>query len=100
MASWQPDRQEGEGGSYEIFRFVNKIDLVPRLPLAIFSHAGHTLQITSGNEIKVRGQRDRSPPMSLLSLNELRSSSVVTGVLRSPGRRGPGIRRRAVRMGG
>lgn len=39
-------------GSFEIFRFVNKIDLVPRLPeLPPLSHTGHTLQMSIGGEI-------------------------------------------------
>ena len=60
LNSLKPSRkEEGDGGSYEIFRFVNKIDLVPRLPLAVFSHAGHTMQITYGNEIEVR-PRDKA----------------------------------------
>lgn len=45
-------------GSYEVFRFVNKIDLVPRLPelgvsmSPMLSHAGHTLQMSVGGIIK------------------------------------------------
>lgn len=39
-------------GSFEIYRFVNKIDLVPRLPeLPPLSHVGHTLQMSIGGEI-------------------------------------------------
>mmetsp|Transcript_12429 Transcript_12429/g.30383 ORF Transcript_12429/g.30383 Transcript_12429/m.30383 type:complete len:447 (-) Transcript_12429:396-1736(-) len=41
-------------GSLEVFRFVNKIDLVPRLPeqLPPLTHAGHTLQMSAGGKIK------------------------------------------------
>jgi hypothetical protein len=40
-------------GTYEIFRFVNKIDLIPRLPDPIyFQHAGHTLQMSTGGNVK------------------------------------------------
>ena len=39
-------------GTYEIFRFVNKIDLVPRLPDPLyFKHAGHTLQMRGGGSV-------------------------------------------------
>jgi hypothetical protein len=63
--SLQPDKKDWErdsistssssSGSYEIFRFVNKIDLVPRLPeiLPPLTHAGHTLQMSVGGGIKV-----------------------------------------------
>jgi hypothetical protein len=44
------------GGSFEVFRFVNKIDLIPRLPedplFNHFTHAGHTLQMSLGGEIR------------------------------------------------
>ena len=41
-------------GSFEIFRFVNKIDLVPRLPeLPLLIHVGHTLQMSIGGVIRV-----------------------------------------------
>ncbi len=61
MNSLQPDKKDWEldsasssSGSYEIFRFVNKIDLVPRLPeLPPLTHAGHTLQMSVGGGIKV-----------------------------------------------
>ena len=55
----QPDKggktsdDSGSNGSFSVFRFVNKIDLVPRLPDLLFSHAGHTLQMSVGGEIKV-----------------------------------------------
>lgn len=55
----QPDKggqtydDSGSNGSFSVFRFVNKIDLVPRLPDLAFSHAGHTLQMSVGGEIKV-----------------------------------------------
>jgi len=39
-------------GGYEVFRFVNKIDLIPRLPELLFQHAGHTLQMSVGGEIE------------------------------------------------
>ena len=60
--SLQPDRggqhdnavATGGGGSLEVFRFVNKIDLVPRLPELEFTHAGHTLQMSVGGAIRVR----------------------------------------------
>ncbi|KAL3797829.1 hypothetical protein HJC23_006867 [Cyclotella cryptica] len=39
-------------GSFEVFRFVNKIDLVPRLPELLFQHAGHTLQMSIGGVIR------------------------------------------------
>ena len=49
--SLQPSQNE-EGGSLEVFRFVNKLDLVPRLPdLIFFQHAGHTLQMSVGGEV-------------------------------------------------
>mmetsp|Transcript_29185 Transcript_29185/g.62858 ORF Transcript_29185/g.62858 Transcript_29185/m.62858 type:complete len:452 (+) Transcript_29185:176-1531(+) len=41
-----------DSGSFEIFRFVNKVDLVPRLPELLFKHVGHTLQMSIGGEIK------------------------------------------------
>ena len=41
-------------GSFEVFRFVNKIDLVPRLPeLPLLIHVGHTLQMSIGGLIRV-----------------------------------------------
>ena len=41
------DGDSKNSGSFEIFRFVNKIDLVPRLPeVQWFTHAGHTLQMS------------------------------------------------------
>ena len=44
---------EATSGSFEVFRFVNKIDLVPRLPDPLyFQHAGHTLQMSSGGKVK------------------------------------------------
>jgi len=40
-------------GTFEMFRFVNKIDLVPRLPDPVyFQHAGHTLQMSPGGDVK------------------------------------------------
>ena len=40
-------------GTFEMFRFVNKIDLVPRLPDPLyFQHAGHTLQMSTGGNVK------------------------------------------------
>ena len=40
-------------GTFENFRFVNKIDLVPRLPdVLYFQHAGHTLQMSAGGTVK------------------------------------------------
>ncbi len=40
-------------GTFEMFRFVNKIDLVPRLPDPVyFQHAGHTLQMSTGGNVK------------------------------------------------
>lgn len=60
--SLQPDQptnlNKAQGGTYEIFRFVNKIDLVPRLPELgvamnpILSHTGHTLQMSVGGSIR------------------------------------------------
>jgi len=51
--SRQPNQQKGSG-SLEIFRFVNKIDLVPRLPeLPLLVHVGHTLQMSVGGVIRV-----------------------------------------------
>ncbi|KAL3788320.1 hypothetical protein ACHAWO_008549 [Cyclotella atomus] len=45
--------QSDKDGSLEVFRFVNKLDLVPRLPdLIFFQHAGHTLQMSIGGEIR------------------------------------------------
>ena len=101
LDSLQPDRKESDGGSYEIFRFVNKIDLVPRLPLAIFSHVGHTLQITYGGEIEVRsrGRGDVHAILLALHLLDNRAASSGTGVLRSPGQRRPWIFERAIRVG-
>ncbi len=59
MNQLQPDRggaynQSGHGSSrgYEVFRFVNKIDLIPRLPELLFQHAGHTLQMSVGGRIE------------------------------------------------
>ena len=59
--SLQPDQptnlNKPQGGTYEVFRFVNKIDLVPRLPELgvamnpILSHTGHTLQMSVGGSI-------------------------------------------------
>lgn len=59
--SLQPDKptniNKPHGGTYEVFRFVNKIDLVPRLPELgvainpILSHTGHTLQMSVGGGI-------------------------------------------------
>ncbi|KAL7538686.1 hypothetical protein ACHAXR_008733 [Thalassiosira sp. AJA248-18] len=47
------DSMEPHGiGSFEVFRFVNKIDLVPRLPELCFTHAGHTLQMSVGGDIR------------------------------------------------
>ena len=40
-----------DGGGFEIFRFVNKIDLIPRLPELVFQHAGHTLQMSVGGKV-------------------------------------------------
>jgi hypothetical protein len=64
--SLQPDKKTGlspAGGSFEVFRFVNKIDLVPRLPELVVSldplltHTGHTLQMSAGGIVRVsRGQ--------------------------------------------
>ncbi len=57
--SLQPDRK-GVGsrassfGSYEIFRFVNKLDVIPRQPRFLLSHVGHTLQMTVGGSVQVR----------------------------------------------
>lgn len=40
-------------GTFENFRFVNKIDLVPRLPdVLYFQHAGHTLQMSAGGTVR------------------------------------------------
>jgi len=60
--SLQPDQptnlNKPHGGTYEVFRFVNKIDLVPRLPELgvamnpILSHTGHTLQMSVGGSIR------------------------------------------------
>ena len=51
--SRQPNQEKGSG-SLEIFRFVNKIDLVPRLPeLPLLVHVGHTLQMSVGGVIRV-----------------------------------------------
>lgn len=50
--SLQPGQSKSEG-SLSVFRFVNKLDLVPRLPdLVFFQHAGHTLQMSTGGEIR------------------------------------------------
>ena len=52
--SRQPIQQKEGSGSLEIFRFVNKIDLVPRLPeLPLLVHVGHTLQMSVGGVIRV-----------------------------------------------
>lgn len=60
--SLQPDKKAGDnapGGSFEVFRFVNKIDLVPRLPELgvsldpMLTHTGHTLQMSAGGLIRV-----------------------------------------------
>ena len=60
--SLQPDKKTGHSpseGSFEVFRFVNKIDLVPRLPeLGVFldpmlTHTGHTLQMSAGGIVRV-----------------------------------------------
>ena len=52
MDSLQPGQNDNDGG-LEIFRFVNKLDLVPRLPdLIFFQHAGHTLQMSAGGVIR------------------------------------------------
>ena len=60
--SLQPDKKAGEnapGGSFEVFRFVNKIDIVPRLPELgvsldpMLTHTGHTLQMSAGGLIRV-----------------------------------------------
>lgn len=102
LDSLQPDRRGpgGAGGSYEVFRFVNKIDLVPRLPLAVFSHAGHTLQITYGGEIEVRLRRPTpAMPRTCRSRVADRTISGAAGVLRSRGERGPRLLGRAARMG-
>jgi hypothetical protein len=65
--SLQPDKKAVEnasGGSFEVFRFVNKIDLVPRLPELgvsldpMLTHTGHTLQMSAGGMIRV--SRDQS----------------------------------------
>ena len=46
-------QQQQESGTFEVFRFVNKIDLVPRLPeLPVLIHAGHTLQMSIGGDIR------------------------------------------------
>jgi hypothetical protein len=55
--SLQPGKRTGHGnssrvGSFEVFRFVNKMDLVPRLPELLFQHAGHTLQMSVGGIIR------------------------------------------------
>lgn len=55
--SLQPGKRTGHGnssttGSFEVFRFVNKMDLVPRLPELLFQHAGHTLQMSIGGIIR------------------------------------------------
>eukprot|EP00581_Thalassiosira_minuscula_P010591 CAMPEP_0183722770 /NCGR_PEP_ID=MMETSP0737-20130205/14635_1 /TAXON_ID=385413 /ORGANISM="Thalassiosira miniscula, Strain CCMP1093" /LENGTH=545 /DNA_ID=CAMNT_0025953005 /DNA_START=142 /DNA_END=1779 /DNA_ORIENTATION=+ len=55
LSSLNGSEDSGESkknGSFEIFRFVNKIDLVPRLPELMFTHAGHTLQMSIGGGIK------------------------------------------------
>ncbi|KAL7549372.1 hypothetical protein ACHAWF_012641 [Thalassiosira exigua] len=59
MDSLQPDgaRAIDDGGeeklgSFTVFRFVNKIDIVPRLPEFEFGHAGHTLQMSVGGDVK------------------------------------------------
>jgi len=49
--SLQPDKIPGKG-SLEVFRFVNKIDIVPRLPALTFYHAGHTLQMSIGGPVR------------------------------------------------
>jgi len=47
------DTASGSAGTFEVFRFVNKIDLVPRLPDSVyFQHAGHTLQMSTGGIVK------------------------------------------------
>ena len=56
FSSWIDTLKPGQSnadGSLEVFRFVNKLDLVPRLPdLIFFYHAGHTLQMSVGGEIR------------------------------------------------
>ena len=60
--SLQPDKKNGDspgGGTFEVFRFVNKIDLVPRLPELgvsldpLLTHTGHTLQMSAGGIVRV-----------------------------------------------
>jgi hypothetical protein len=60
--SLQPDKKTGNsssGGSFEVFRFVNKIDLVPRLPELgvsldpMLTHTGHTIQMSPGGFVRV-----------------------------------------------
>lgn len=73
--SLQPDKKAEKtapGGSFEVFRFVNKIDLVPRLPELgvsldpMLAHTGHTLQMSAGGLIRVSiGQRFNSIKRSI-----------------------------------
>lgn len=56
LVYWIDSLESGQSdadGSLDVFRFVNKLDLVPRLPdLVFFQHAGHTLQMSIGGEIR------------------------------------------------
>lgn len=46
-------QQKQYSGTFEVFRFVNKIDIVPRLPeLPVLIHVGHTLQMSIGGDIR------------------------------------------------
>jgi len=50
--SLQPDKAGPNKGSLEVFRFVNKIDIVARLPELLFYHAGHTIQMSVGGPVR------------------------------------------------
>lgn len=89
MNSLQPDEKNwgphstssaaaaAASGSYEIFRFVNKIDLVPRLPeLPPLTHAGHTLQMSVGGGVKVSISSDFSVQFNVHFTYCLKSSTL------------------------
>ena len=62
--SLQSSQRKKSDGSIDIYRFVNKLDLIPRLPdLIFFQHAGHTLQMSAGGEIRAYYNHFGSPDL-------------------------------------